>query len=1022
MGMGERNGKKRKSRVLMAGVVAAAALLTGCGNSGADSEGADFAGQSKDTLQATDGTSEPGGTEQVKNGIGQLSDVESLNSLLNGGSGENYRILTGTAHDGIYGMAGEISAYDTTNANYALRVQAGETKHEISDLLYGIFIEDINFAADGGLYAEMVQNRSFEFTSLAKGNEMHAWSKVGDIDAEVVKDTGNHITGSTQASGADRSTQNAGEDSGQDNGAGNKSGIDHSDGALNENNPSYLVLTNAGKEPAGVANKGFLDGMSIVQGASYDFSIYVRGMDGYTGSVHVALTVNNDTVAKAEIPAVTDKWEKYELVLTPSAGADKGVRLNVTIDQGKAAVDMVSLFPQDTYKGRKNGLRKDLAEKLEELSPAFLRFPGGCVVEGVSIDLAYDWKDSIGVDRNGEPFVFNGVMGDVAARKMGQNIWTNERTTNDEYPSYMTYGLGFYEYFLLAEDIGAVGVPVLNCGMSCMAQGNGTGPVLGSDAFYAYVQDALDLVEFCRGDSSTKWGAVRIAMGHEEPFALKYIGIGNEDWGDNFFKHYQAFADAFMEARDQNPKMYGDVELIFTAGTDDGDSGHTMYMNAYNYAYKWQQANPDRQIADFAGAIDHHYYNAPDWFLSHTDYYDEENYSRTTGEMTKSLYGGGIPVFLGEYAAQANNLKAALSEAAYMTGLERNGDIVVMAAYAPLFGNLTATHWAPDLIWFNNHQVTPSVNYYVQQIFAKNAGTGVYDYYLEGARTTQKEILSGKVGVGTWNTAAKFDNVKIVDNGTGEVLAQDDFSEDSINSWRVVSDGVWSVADGELVQSAVSTNTGTYSTTGSARYFGDESWSNYTYTLTATKTAGSEGFLIPFAVGDKNNNFFWNIGGWNNTVSCLQQVKDGVKSDQVSGTTKSCVIKTGQAYELKIVVTDTHVDCYIDGKQYIDYDLTETSRAESYSVVSTDETGDIIVKLVNTTGNVKTFAIDIADAGALTGDADVDLVAGKSLADDNVLGREEAVKLVSSALSGVTDKFNYTVPGYSVTVLRLHRR
>ena len=390
MGMGEKNGTKRKSRALMAGVVAAAALLTGCGNSGADSEGADFAGQSKDALQAANGTSEPGGTEQVKSGIGQLSDVESVNSLLNGRSGEAYRILTGTAHDGIYGMAGEISPYDTTNANYALRVQAGETVHEVSDLLFGIFFEDINFAADGGLYAEMVQNRSFEFTSLAKGNEMHAWSKVGDIDAEVVKDTGNHITGSTQATGADSSTQNAGEDSGQDEAAV---------GALNENNPSYLVLTNAGKEPAGVENRGFLDGMSIVQGASYDFSIYVRGMDGYSGPVHVELTVNNDTVAKGEIPVVTDRWEKYELALTPSTGANKGVRLKVTIDQGKAAVDMVSLFPQDTYKGRKNGLRKDLAEKLEELSPAFLRFPGGCVVEGVSIDLAYDWKDSIGVGR-----------------------------------------------------------------------------------------------------------------------------------------------------------------------------------------------------------------------------------------------------------------------------------------------------------------------------------------------------------------------------------------------------------------------------------------------------------------------------------------------------------------------------------------------------------------------------------------------------------------------------------------------
>ena len=586
----------------------------------------------------------------------------------------------------------------------------------------------------------------------------------------------------------------------------------------------------------------------------------------------------------------------------------------------------------------------------------------------------------------------------------------------------MSYGLGFYEYFLLAEDLGALPVPVVNVGMHCMAQGHGSEPTVNSAAFRNYIQDALDLVEFCRGDASTKWGAVRIAMGHTEPFELKYIGIGNENWGDVFFEKYTAFAEAFVKAGKENPEMYGDIELIFTSGPDDGDSGHGMYMSAYKYAKEELDNGDFDNITDFAGLIDHHYYNAPEWFLEHSDYYDEANYSRDTDSMAGSLYGGGIPVFLGEYAAQSNNMKAALAEAAYMTGLERNGDIVKLAAYAPLFGNLTATHWSPDLIWFNNNTVTCSVNYYVQQIFGRNAGTSVLQSELQGAEVTDKSSFAGKVGAGTWNTAAKFDNVKIVDTATGEVLAQDDFSSDSIADWQKASDGNWAVKDGILEQSASTTNTGLYATTGSAVYFGDGSWTNYTYTLDATKTSGMEGFLIPFSVGDKNNNWFWNIGGWNNTVSCLQRVKDGVKSDQVSGTVTNCRVKDGQTYALKIVVTDSNVKCYMDDKLMIDYDIPETTESEAYQVVSTDGSGDIIVKLVNEKNAPKTFAIDLQNAGALTGSADAEIVAADSITADNILGKPEVVTLQTAKADGITEKFNYTVSPLSVTVLRIHRQ
>lgn len=886
-----------------------------------------------------------------------------------------------------YGKDGEVSAYDNEKTNYTLDIDAANKVHGISDMLYGIFIEDINFAADGGLYAEMVQNRSFEFTKLAMNNEKHGWNDVGNVSTVVENRQG-----------------------------------------LNVNNPNYIVITNNSGNPAGIANTGFLDGMSVIKDATYDFSVYAKGFDGYTGPIRVDIMNGTTSIATGIIPTVSADWKKYELSLTCSetvysTANNLKVSLQLTIDKGKLAADMISLFPRDTFKGRKNGMRKDLAQKLEELHPAFLRFPGGCVIEGSTLENRYNWKDSIGVGPDGEPLEFNGTYGDVATRKQGQNIWTNENITNDKYPCYMSYGLGFYEYFQLAEDIGAIGVPVLNCGACCMIRNpNGPCPAIDSAEFQQYIQDALDLVEFCRGDASTKWGRVRISMGHEKPFALKYIGIGNEQWGSKFYQRYEKFVEAFDEAKKKNPDMYGDIELMYSAGVDDGDSDRVNYPAAYREAADWLKRNPGKSILDFTGAIDHHYYNSPDWFLTHTDYYDPQNYSRDTDHMTSSTYGGGMQVFLGEYAAQSNTWRAALSEAAYMTGLERNGDIVRMAAYAPLFGNLTGMHWAPDLIWFNNHTSTSSVNYYVQKAFAKNAGTELLSSKF-ASKNLAKNTLSGKVGVGTWNTAAKFDNVKVVDNATGKAFTSEDFSYDTLSSrWEAVSDGNWSVKNGELVQSNTRTNTNAYGNVGSTLYYGGETWENYTYTVDATKTAGEEGFLIPFAVGDKDNNYFWNIGGWNNTISCLQQVSNGTKSDQIAGTVKNIKITNGKKYSLKVVVSGDNVKCYIDNVLYVDYTISANANMESYQVVSTDKTGDIIIKMVNVSDSSKTFAIDITGAEIISETAALDVVAGTSLNNDNILGENEVVTMKSSEITGIGKQFNYTVPKYSVTVMRVKTR
>ena len=869
-----------------------------------------------------------------------------------------------------------LTEYDALRSDYQLSIDAGEETHDISDMLMGIFFEDINFAADGGLYAEKIVNRSFEFTQIAKNDQLYGWTKVGAAEAQVrVNDLA---------------------------------------GCLNENNTNYLVLTNASGEKAGVANSGFLDGISVEQNAVYDFSIYARAVDGYCGDITVNLVCGTSVLGTATVSGLTDRWVKYEAELTSSRTAYSNVRLQVLIGDGSVAVDMVSLFPRDTYKNRENGLRADLVEMLAALEPAFIRFPGGCVIEGYDYETMYNWKDSIGVGRDGEPLLWGGTYGDVAARKQGIDIWTNIALTEDPLPSYMTYGLGFYEFFLLAEDLGAVGVPVVNCGLYCQARG-GKAVSVGSEEFRQFIQDALDLVEFCRGGADTKWGAVRIAMGHEEPFALKYIGIGNENFGYDYYDRYAAFVDAFAEAAVKDPELFEGIELLYSSGTDDATSS-TLNFDSYEYAQQWLEDNPGKTLEDFTGATDHHYYNTPEWFLLNADYYDPENYSRDS--LTATAHGGAIPVFLGEYAAQSNTLRAALAEAAYMTGIERNGDIIRMAAYAPLFGNLTALHWAPDLIWFNNHLCTGSINYYMQKLFSTNVGTAVLRSDLIGEEGTAQSP-AGMVGVGTWNTTASFDNLRVVSNETGGLLGEQTFDTDTFSQWEDVADGEFTVRDGKLIQFNITT---TAATTGTVAYYGDASWTNYTYTVEATKLSGSEGFLIPFVVESKNEHYFWNIGGWNNTVSCLQQVTGGTKSDQVAGTVKSCRIAVGQTYQLKVVVTGTNVRCYIDDVLYVDHDFSAAVTDEAYQVVSVDENGDIILKLVNVTGEDRTFAVSIANAGGLSAEATVYQVMGDSLNNDNILGAVEDCFMEEFTISGISAQFNYTVPQYSATVIRISRK
>ncbi|MBQ6419792.1 MAG: carbohydrate binding domain-containing protein [Clostridia bacterium] len=867
--------------------------------------------------------------------------------------------------------ANTVAAYDAS-APLQLSADAGTEIHGISDLLFGIFFEDINFAADGGLYAEMVINRSFEFTALARDDGLHGWKTIGGADAAVVTDDA---------------------------------------GCLNENNPSYLRLS-AGAADGGIENRGYLDGMAIEEGANYRFSIWAKTETPLT--VKVRLVSGDGTAAETDVPIGGESWTQYTASLTSSLTASENVRLQLILPaESAAAFDMVSLFPENTFMGRENGMRKDLAEKLQDLQPKFLRFPGGCVIEGESEETAYHWKDSVGADASGEPLLFNGRYGDVAARRQGVNLWTNLGTSDDPYPSFMSYGLGFYEYFQLAEDIGAVGLPVLTAGLYCQMRGKG--PLdTGSELFDARIQDMLDLVEFCRGDESTVWGKVRVSMGHPEPFELKYIAIGNENEKEDYFERYSLFLAAFNAAKAADPALYEGLELVYSAGPADALSG-ANYLASYQYAK--EQLGDSGNAADFAGATDQHYYQDPAWFLKNADYYDEDNYKRTVAEMTDTAYGGGIQVFLGEYAARSNRLEAALAEAAYMTGLERNGDIVRMAAYAPLFGNLTATHWSPDLIWFNNRQSTGSISYYMQKLFSTNTGSAVLSHAISGGKA-ETPALKGRVGVGTWYTEAEFDNVKVVSNKTGRVLCQDRFTVNDFKwNWENPNDGNFKIRNGKLIHEGAWMN---YCDIGDVAYFdADNDMADYTYTVEATKTGGDEGFLIPFAVQDRDNNYFWNIGGWGNTVSCVQKMENGLKQGRVAKTYKAFTVETGKTYRIRLVVSGTNVKGYIDDELMFDYDEADNTLADVYTVVSRDAAGDILVKLVNVTGENKNVAVNIAGlpAGEIT--AAVQQVAGDSPDNDNILGQPEACKIETFDLTLPGGAFTYAVPKYSATVIRI---
>lgn len=755
-------------------------------------------------------------------------------------------------------------------------------------ILYGLFFEDINHAADGGLYAEMVQNRSFEYCELDR-REYHAltaWEKAGDLCWEV------------------RTEQ-----------------------PLHPDNPHYLHVE--AKPGGAVCNSGYNTGMFVEAGKGYDFSVFGKSGED---SIRIRVTVETEdsgVCAEGAFVICGGEWKRYELQLKAVQTTTFG-RLVLTFETaGACDLDMISLFPQDTFLGKKGGMRKDIAEALQEMHPKFVRFPGGCLVHDGSLNdrdcnSMYRWKRT---------------LGRVEERPSWRNNWGYNQSL----------GLGYFEYFCFCEEIGAEPVPILPGGFN---PHKGVGVPL--EEIDEWVADALDLIEFANGSSDSGWGKTRKEMGHEAPFNLKYIGIGNEEVGDGFFERYPYFHNAIRE-------KYPDIRIINTAGP---------FASGESYEAGWRSAK--KYGSDL---VDEHYYSSPEWFLANMHHYEDYD-------------GNGPRVFLGEYASWGNTYYNALVEAAYMTHLER-AEAVAMACYAPMLCNADYVNWKPDMLWFNNHAVWKTPNYYVQKLFMENQGTDAVCFETENLdeviplteekSITGESVIAGRFAVAGNDIEGKIWEVKVTDCNTGEVTKLPDVILDRDNR---------------------------------ENGFMDIESSHYRVSFRFRRTSGRKGLKIFFGEQDEKNRMVWQFGGWDNWDCNLESFHAG-RSSVVS---QRIFHVEDMEYFLELEVDGRRIRTWVNGVLWNDAACRLPELEELYVTASVDKSCDrTIVKAVNLTGEEKEVLLSLE--GPERERVTVSCLKGHGLdetnsygAPDNILPREERLPVKEN-------KLMYTFAPHSVTIL-----
>jgi alpha-L-arabinofuranosidase len=792
-------------------------------------------------------------------------------------------------------------------------VDTRQPTHAISPRLVGIFLEDINFGGDGGLNSELIKNGAFEFPQGLMG-----WEKISDDGSARIE----HLA-------PRRAT-----------------------------NPHYLTLREQG---AGIANEGFR-GIGVHEGQEYLFNCWAHTAPNKSAKVKIKLVSKDRILAETDLTVNGSQWQDVNASFKPTS-TEAHCRLELVLEEGDSLdLDMVSLCPADTWKGRSHGLRKDLVELLAELKPAFFRFPGGCIVEGRDLNNRYQWKTTIG---------------DPADRRLIINRWNTEFGHRQTPDYFQSFAVGFYEYFLMSEDIGAEPLPILNCGMACQFN---TSELVPLGQLQPYIQDALDLIEFANGPITSEWGAKRAALGHPEPFNMKLLGVGNEQWGPQYIERYKAFAEVL---KDKHPE----IELISGAGPAPNDQ---------HYQYAWPEL---RQLG--ADIVDEHCYAMPDWFLKAAQRYD--GFERT-----------GPKVFMGEYAAQSvdicspnnkNNLRCALAEAAFLTGIERNSDIVTMSAYAPLLGHEDAWQWRPNLIWFDNLTAYATPNYYVQQLFSHHRGDEVLPVEVNDPRPANEP--QGRIGLATSHSTAEFKDI-VVRRGDETVFTSETL--ENLDDATILG-GWWTLENGMIRQ-----------TGGDGRLLiGDPAWNNYTLSLKARKLGG-EGFIVYFRNGEGGSYLEWIVGGWGNKEHVIQghlasHVTDNNIITHIPGS-----IEQDQWYDVRIELAGANVKCYLDDKLVHDVEIPAPGLARVYATASRDQkSGDTIVKVVNVADDAAEVKLTLNGMGG--GELHATAITLSGSPDDmNSIAEPNKLQPETKELGEWSADQSHVFPPHSLTVLRIKSR
>ena len=807
-----------------------------------------------------------------------------------------------------------------------IRIDLARRGADIPASMYGIFFEEINHAGDGGLYAELIQNRGFEDSSVPEG-----YTVKGDRIFPPADRT-NHLTGARPHPDlsfrwnpdpipAWRFEQLEG------SGASAELTREY---PLNEASSTALKVTLPEKGRIALSNCGFW-GMNIEKGKGYYLRMNTSNGNRFEGRAILKLVAEDGTeLCNRPLAIDPDRtWCEYTGQLT-ATGSDPHARFVIELEgTGTLLMDYVSLFPE-TFRNRINGLRKDIAQTLEALHPAFVRWPGGCIVEGIDLSNRIEWKKTIGDPKN-RPGIY------------------------DTWGYRATMGFGYHEFLQFCEDIGAAGMFVCNAGIGCQGR---VGNACREEDLDAFIQDALDAIDYALGDGTTEWSRKRVENGHPEPFPLQYVEIGNENWGPVYEKRYDRFYRAIKA-------KYPRLTLISTLGLG-GQRRHER-----------------------VDMIDPHWYVAPEFFLSSSRLFDQQE-------------RGGYAVYVGEYAVNqqvgGGNLLGALAEAAFLSGMERNSDLVKMASYAPLLENVNDRVWPTNLIWFDSHRVMGRSSYHVQKMYAENRPD--YNTATEFEQPRSGVQVSGRIGLGGWNTDNEYRELKVT-LPDGRVI-----EADMERGWTPKG-GTWSAADGTLSQEGP----------GVMRWSiwdSPEEFSDCSISVKARKKSGDEGFILYFGMQGETG-YVLNIGGWGNQTTAFQRMV-GADMPQIPNNIAQQV-ETGRWYDIRI---DIHGDSFtysLDGKRMLE---ARIEQSRQYVVSGYDETtGEEVIKFVNATEKPFTAGIELAGAESVgrTGKAIV-LTSGDP-SDENSLDNPEKVVPEERVYKGFSERFTYTFDPWSFTVLRI---